>query len=75
MIKIEEVTTGDRTIVIRGKMINTDEWKNYLSKAIKGIINETDYAISDDDLTRKINAQTAGNPEQEINFIVQINKP
>lgn len=75
MIKIEVVTKGERTLVIAGRMTNTEEWRECLAKAIKGIMQETDYITSDDDLTRKINAQTIGNPEQEINFIIQINKP
>ncbi|MDP1880825.1 MAG: hypothetical protein Q8K60_07785 [Parachlamydiaceae bacterium] len=75
MIKIDKIITGDRTLTITGKLVNTNDWKSYLEKVIKGIVNETDYIIGDSDLSRKINEQTKENPNQEINFIVQVNKP
>lgn len=75
MIKIYKIITGDRTITITGKVVNANDWKSYLAKVIKGIINETDYIISDSDLSRKITEQTKENTDQEIDFIIQINKP
>jgi hypothetical protein len=75
MIKINKIITGDRTLTITGKLVNTNYWKNRLEKVIKGIINETDYIISDTELSRKINEQTKENTDEEIDFIVQVNKP
>lgn len=75
MIKIETITEGDRTITIQGNLTNNDTWREYLFRIIMGIINTTDYATSDTELTRKINEFTQNNQEQEVYFIISINKP
>lgn len=75
MIRIDNITKGDRTLVVVGKLTNTDDWREYLERVIRGLIDATDYVVSDRDLTRKINEQTRENIGQGVDFIVQINKP
>ncbi len=75
MIKIDKIIKSDRTLTITGTLTNNSEWKGNLEKVIRGIINETDYTISDQDLSRKIKEQTKENIDQKIDFIIQVSKP